>query len=150
MVANEDVDLSWRFRDSGYRLWIAGDIEVRYLTRETPSALWKQFKRYGQGRVFLMERHCGAFKARHLPMIGIVLWTALVITATPILPVLWITLVPYITILGIATAHAVRFTRNPCLFWLPVALAVMHYSWGYGFLAQWIRSVGKRLLRARS
>jgi succinoglycan biosynthesis protein ExoA len=146
MVANEDVDLSWRLRDNGYKLWIAGDIEVRYITRDSPGALWKQFRRYGQGRVLLMERHRGAFKPRHLPMLGIVPWTALVVAATPVLPLLWMTLVPYLAILGIATFQAVRSTRNPCLLWLPVALAIMHYSWGCGFLAQYVRSMGKRLL----
>jgi succinoglycan biosynthesis protein ExoA len=147
MVANEDVDLSWRLRDSGYKLWIAGDIQVGYITRDTPRALWKQFSRYGQGRALLMERHGGAFKARHLPMVAIVPWTVLVIATTPVLPVLWLTMLPYGAVLAAATFHAVRSTRNPCLLWLPLVLAVMHLSWGCGFIAQSARTIRKRLSR---
>jgi succinoglycan biosynthesis protein ExoA len=147
LVTNEDVDLSWRLRDSGYKLWIAGNIEVGYTTRDTPRALWKQFSRYGQGRVLLMERHRGAFKARHLPMVAIVPWTVLVMLATPVLPVLWLTMIPYGAVLAAATFQAVRSTRNPCLLWLPLALSVMHFSWGSGFIAQSARTVAKRLLR---
>lgn len=147
MVANEDVDLSWRLRDSGYKLWIAGDIEVGYITRDTPRALWKQFSRYGQGRALLMERHRGALKARHLPMVAIVAWTVLVIVMTPVLPILWLTMVPYGAVLAAATFHAVRSTRSVCLLWLPLALAVMHLSWGCGFIAQAARTVQTRLLR---
>jgi succinoglycan biosynthesis protein ExoA len=147
MVANEDVDLSWRLRDGGYKLWIAGDIPVGYIARDTPGALWKQFRRYGQGRVLLMERHRGAFKARHLPMVAIVPWTALVIAMTPVLPLLWLSLVPYAAVLTAATLHALRRTRSPCLLWLPVALAVMHFSWGCGFIAQSAKTLRKRLWR---
>ncbi len=147
MVANEDVDLSWRLRDGGYKLWIAGDIHVGYITRDTIRALWKQFSRYGRGRALLMERHRGAFKARHLPMVAIVPWTALVVMMTPVLPDLWLTMVPYGAVLAAATFHAVRSTRSPCLLWLPLALAVMHFSWGCGFVAQCASTVRKRLLR---
>ncbi len=147
MVANEDVDLSWRLRDSGYKLWIAGDIHVGYITRDTVRALWKQFSRYGRGRALLMERHQGAFKARHLPMVAIVPWTVLVTMLTPVLPDLWLTMVPYGAVLGAATFHAVRSTRSPCLLWLPLALAVMHFAWGCGFVAQSASTVRKRPLR---
>jgi succinoglycan biosynthesis protein ExoA len=145
MVANEDVDLSWRLRDAGYKLWIAGDIPVGYIARDRPSALWKQFKRYGQGRVLLMERHRGAFKARHLPMVAIVPWTALVMAMTPVLPLLWLSMVPYAAVLTAATLYALRQTRRPCLLWLPVALAIMHFSWGCGFIAQAVKTLRKRL-----
>lgn len=147
MLANEDVDLSWRLRDSGYKLWIAGDIEVGYITRDTPWALWKQFNRYGRGRALLMERHSGAFKMRHLPMVAIVAWTALVVLMTSVLPTLWWTMVPYVVVLAAATFHAVALTRNPCLLLLPVALAIMHLSWGCGFIAQSVRTAGKRFIR---
>lgn len=150
MVANEDVDLSWRLRDSGYKLWIAGDIQVGYITRDTPRALWKQFSRYGRGRALLMERHRSAFKARHLPMVAIVPWTALVIMMTPVLPILWLTIVLYGAVLAAATVHAVGSARNPCLLWLPLALAVMHFSWSCGFIAQSLGTALRRLLEFRS
>lgn len=144
MVANEDVELSWRLRDRGYKLWIAGDIQVGYITRDTPRALWKQFSRYGRGRVLLMKRHRGAFKARHLPMVAIVPGILLLVAMTPVLPVLWLTMLPYLALLALATFQAVRSTRNPCLLWLPVALAVMHFSWGCGFIAQAVTNGRKR------
>jgi succinoglycan biosynthesis protein ExoA len=147
MVANEDVDLSWRLRDSGYRLWIAGDIPVGYITRGTPLALWKQFSRYGRGRVLLMERHSGAFKLRHLPMVALLPWTVFVVAATPLLPFLWLTFIPYGAVLAAATFQALRGTRNRCQFWLPIALAVMHLSWGWGFFAQCATSLRQRLRR---
>ena len=147
MIANEDVDLSWRLRNSGYKLWIAGNLQVNYITRDTPSALWKQFSRYGQGRALLMERHRGAFKPRHLPLVLIVPWTALVIVTTPVVPALWLTMLPYVAVLAAATLHAVRSTGNRCLLWLPLVLAVMHFSWGYGFITQSARMVRQRLLQ---
>lgn len=147
MIANEDVDLSWRLRDSGYKLWIAGNIEVGYITRDTPRALWKQFSRYGRGRALLMERHRGAFKVRHAPMVGLVMWTALVIALTPVVPALWLTMIAYGAVLAAAGVHAGKCTRSPCMLWLPVALAIMHLSWGCGFIAQSVAAVGRRLLR---
>jgi succinoglycan biosynthesis protein ExoA len=147
MVANEDVDLSWRLRNSGYKLWIAGNIQVNYITRDTPRALWKQFSRYGHGRALLMERHRGAFKPRHLPLVAIVPWTVLLIVTTPVVPVLWLTMVPYVAVLAAVTLYAVWSTGNLCLLWLPLVLAVMHSSWGCGFIAQSARMVRQRLLR---
>lgn len=145
MAANEDVDLSWRLRDAGYKLWIAGDIPVGYIARDTPGALWRQFRRYGHGRVLLMERHRGAFKARHLPMVAIVPWTVLLIVMTPVLPALWLSMAPYAAVLIAATFYARKQARSPGLLWLPVALAVMHFSWGCGFIAQSIRTARRRL-----
>ena len=145
MVANEDVDLSWRLRNAGYKLWIAGDIPVGYIARDTPSALWRQFRRYGRGRVLLMERHRGAFKARHLPMVAIVPWTVLVMAMTPVLPLLWLSLVPYAAALTAATLYALKETRNRSFLWLPLALAVMHFSWGCGFIGQCASTARQRL-----
>jgi succinoglycan biosynthesis protein ExoA len=145
MIANEDVDLSWRLRDAGYKLWIAGDIPVGYIARDTPRALWRQFRRYGEGRVLLMERHRGAFKARHLPLVAIVPWTALVIAMTPVHPLLWLSMLPYAAVLTAATLYALRQTRNPGLLWLPLALAVMHFSWGWGFIARFAGTARQRL-----
>ena len=136
MVANEDVDLSWRLRDRGYKLWSAGDIQVGYITRDTPRALWRQFSRYGRGRALLMERHRGAFKARHLPLVAIGPWTVLVVALSPVLPILWMTMALYAAVLLGAAFQAARATGKPCLMWGSVALAVMHYSWGCGFIAQ--------------
>jgi succinoglycan biosynthesis protein ExoA len=145
MIANEDVDLSLKFGLLGYRLWIAGDIPVGYISRSTVGTLWRQFCRYGRGRVLLMERHRRVFKLRHAPMVAILPWTVLVIMTTPIAPWLWLTMFFYGLVLAAAGLQAASSTRNPCLLLLPVALAVMHFSWSYGFITEMSRRVAKKL-----
>lgn len=145
MVANEDVDLSLRLGLLGQRLWIAGDIPVGYVSRSTVRSLWRQFCRYGRGRVLLMERHRGVFKLRHAPMVAILPWTVLVAATTMIAPWLWLTMIPYGLVLAAAGVQAARSARNPCLLLVPVALAVMHFSWSYGFISEMSRRATKKV-----
>jgi succinoglycan biosynthesis protein ExoA len=144
MVANEDVDLSWRLRDLGYKLWIAGDLPLAYKSRSTPWSLARQFLHYGQGRALLMQRHRRAFKPRHLPLAAILPATLLVTLLSSIYPLILLTFIPYLLVLFTAGCFAVCQTRRLCLVGVPLALAVMHYSWSVGFIEQLATSFSGR------
>jgi succinoglycan biosynthesis protein ExoA len=151
MVANEDVDLSWRLRDLGYKLWIAGNLPLAYKSRSTPLSLARQFLHYGQGRALLMRRHRGAFKPRHLPLAAILPATLLVTLLSWIYPLILLTFIPYLLVLFTAGCFAVCQTRRLCLVGVPLALAVMHYSWSIGFTEQFATSFsGRRWPRKNS
>jgi succinoglycan biosynthesis protein ExoA len=147
MVANEDVDLSWRLRDLGYKLWIAGDLPVAYKARATPLSLARQFLNYGQGRALLMERHRKALRPRHLPLVLILPAILFVTLLSSIWPPVLLVLLAYVLVLLAAGATAVWQTRRACTIAVPLALAIMHLSWSLGFIRRFITNYTARRLR---
>lgn len=134
-AANEDAELDSRIRRAGGRIWLAGDIEALYFPRRTLSALWRQYRRYGQGRARTFLKHRERLRARQMlpPLLPIAILGSLLLA--PVLP--WLLAVPALyAALLVGTAFAlVRQTGRSCALFAAPATATMHLAWGIGFLA---------------
>ena len=124
LATNEDAEFAWRMGAVG-GVWFDPNIRSSYRPRATLSSMARQFFRYGSGRAVTVARHPRSLAARQL--------------AAPLLLVglltpwrLWVA-AAYALVLAAAALQAGR-ERNGAAVVMPLVVAVMHVSWGLGFL----------------
>lgn len=132
-VRNQDYDLNQRIRDAGGTVWLDPSIEVVYRPRSSLSALASQYFQYGQWKRFFARSHSWSLRPRQLAppllvlallisLVGAIWWSWL----------LWVPDVYLLVLVAVGLGHLPRL-GTPALA-VPVALAVMHITWGLGFL----------------
>lgn len=138
--ANQDVELAARLEARGKRIVSVPAMGAFYIPRNSPSSLFRQYFRYGFYRVKTSRRHPDALRVSHLGTPGIA--AALAISSLPARGAVGRATrtaarvasgVYGVAILN-ATARVAR--RRQPLDWvlIPGVLAVMHVSWGVGFI----------------
>ena len=133
-TTNQDAELNERLRRAGGTVWLDPALHVTYLPRRSLTALARQFRGYGRGRAMTARRHPGSLGRRQLasPALVIALGAALLLVPWTSVPLL-LAAGGYGALLVVGTlvegGAAVR--RLPLTL---AALAVMHLSWGIGFL----------------
>ena len=143
-TTNQDAELNERLRRAGGVVWFDAELTVTYLPRTTLRALARQFRGYGRGRAMTARRHPGSLGARQRAAPALVLALAAAAVATP-----W-TAVPLALVAGGYGAGLVVGTLvegGDGVRRLPLtvaALAVMHLSWGVGFLTAPARPLPER------
>ncbi|MDL1901223.1 glycosyltransferase family 2 protein [Anaerolineae bacterium CFX9] len=63
---NEDYELNFRIRASGGKIFYTPEIRSLYYGRQTLSALWKQYFRYGTSKVKTLRKHPASLRPRQL------------------------------------------------------------------------------------
>lgn len=140
LVRNQDYEMNVRIRKAGGKVYLDPDIQCWYTPRGSARKLWKQYFQYGWWRVETVKRHPESLRWRQVvpPGFVAVLVSLLVLAlVSKIFVVLLVgQLVSYGLILGLAAVHIRSdLRRNAKLFFLfPLALVIMHISWGLGFL----------------
>jgi succinoglycan biosynthesis protein ExoA len=133
-TTNQDAELNERIRRAGGTVWLDPELAVTYLPRTSLRALARQFHGYGRGRAMTARRHPGSLGRRQLaaPTLVVGLLVALIALPWTVVPLsLWGAGYGSLLILG------TLLEGGDARRWLPVtvaALAVMHLSWGSGFL----------------
>ncbi len=135
LTANEDFEFDYRLRASGGRLLFDPSLRILWECRQSIPDLWRQYRRYGQGKADVVWLHPQSLNPRHVVPPLFVLYlaqTAVVLARDPRRALL--RLAPY----GLAvTAESVRCARQLSepgdRTWLPAAFAAMHTAWGVGF-----------------
>jgi hypothetical protein len=133
-TTNQDAELNERIRRAGGVVWLDPELVVTYLPRRTFLMLARQFRNYGRGRAMTARRHPGSLGRRQLAapalLVGLLVTLALLPwTAVPL--ALWSGGYGSLLVLGALLEGAA--TRRHALGAV-AALAIMHLSWGYGFL----------------
>ena len=133
-TTNQDAELNERIRRAGGTVWLDPTLAVTYLPRTRLRALARQFRGYGRGRAMTARRHPGSLGRRQLAAPTLVLGLLGALSALPWTSVplaLWAAGYGSLLILG------TLLEGGDARRWFPVtaaALAVMHLSWGAGFL----------------
>jgi hypothetical protein len=146
LVRNQDDEYNFRIREMGGKILLAADVRSRYESRGTLPSLARQYFQYGWWKVRVMQKHPGQMSARHFaPALALLLAAALGIVATRV-PTAAIVLAALAGIwLAGALAAALAASRGePRL--LPrvvAAYAILHVSYGLGFLAGLVRFAGR-------
>lgn len=133
-LTNQDAELNERLRRAGGIVWLDPALEVGYLPRTTLRALSRQFRAYGRGRAMTAQRHRGSLGPRQLAAPTLVVGLLVALGAVPwtVVPlVVWAGGYGSLLVLGTLLEGADAARRFPRVV---AALAVMHLSWGYGFL----------------
>lgn len=144
LLTNEDYEFNARIRMAGGKVWLDPGIRSVYFARPTLTALGRQYWRYGYWKVRMLRRYPGTIRWRQvLPPV----FTASLLFFGLLAP--WLTLAVwifaievalYLAALAVVGIHlAVKHRQFKYLFGIPLAIMVMHLSWGSAFLWSLIR-----------
>jgi len=142
MLRAEDWELNYRIRAQGGKIWFIPGLRVTYRPRASVRALASQYWHYGRWRRVVMREHPETASFRYLAPPG----AAILVTlgclagiaglAAGITALLAGFAVPVIYLAGV-TAAAARLSRGMSAgvrLRIPLVIAIMHMSWGAGFL----------------
>lgn len=143
-VRAQDWEMNHRIRTRGGLIWFTPRMHVTYRPRSTVSALGRQYLHYGRWRREVMRRHpetarsLNALRYFAPPVVTVAVILGLVVgvggwlvgqpNAALVLPMLYV--------LGVIAVSPLVARREPLsvLVRVPMVLATMHLSWGWGFL----------------
>lgn len=133
IVRGEDWDLAQRLKAKGSLVWFSPELSVTYWPRSSWAGLLKQFYSTGVWRGELTRRDPGRTSTRYfIPPVLVLSLVAGNLMATLGLAIGWLPLLVYL-----ATVIFVGFYSR--LAPVPLALATMHLSWGFGFIIGYLR-----------
>jgi succinoglycan biosynthesis protein ExoA len=141
MLRAEDWELNYRIRSQGGLVWCTPELQVTYRPRRTSKALASQYWHYGRWRRVVMREHPETASFRYLapPALVAVITIGTLAGIAGLATTSWLTLgfvLPLGYLAGVIAASALLAKNIPVSIRIriPAALAVMHLSWGAGFL----------------
>ncbi|HEY1275213.1 MAG TPA: glycosyltransferase family 2 protein [Thermoleophilaceae bacterium] len=132
---NQDAELAARIRDDGGRLVCVPQMAAEYVPRDSLRLLARQYWRYGMYRAKTSGRHPDSMRRTHLLAPGVALCAVGALLPGRPGRAARAGLLVYALALAGAGAGAARSASGSDAAAVPVVLAVMHLSWGFGFLA---------------
>ena len=138
LVRNQDDEYNYRIREAGGKILLAEDVLSEYYSRGSLIKLWKQYFQYGFWKVRVLQKHPRQMSLRQFVPLAFVL--ALILTLVLSLVVSWgwlalsVLLATYLVAnlsASVITASGQGFEK---LLLLPLAFAIIHLSYGLGFL----------------
>ncbi|MFG2141671.1 glycosyltransferase family 2 protein [Streptomyces sp. NPDC048650] len=148
-IRAQDWELNFRIREAGGQIWFSPELKVRYRPRPNIKALAKQYKDYGKWRHVVARYHAGSINLRYLaPPTALCAIAAGVVVGAAVTP--WGFAVPagYLAAIAAGSLPAGKGLSLKARLQIPVALATMHMSWGYGFLTS-PRSLARKVIASR-
>jgi cellulose synthase/poly-beta-1,6-N-acetylglucosamine synthase-like glycosyltransferase len=134
---NEDYELNYRIRAAGGKIYFSPEIRSDYHCRQTLAALWRQYYRYGIGRVQTLRKHPRSLRARQLvaPLfVAGVFGGALIAPFNASLRALWLL---GLALYGVGNLffswRTARRHGMDHLLRLPLVFLTIHTAWGLGF-----------------
>lgn len=149
MPCNEDAELDLRLLAQGARIWLAPELPVTYFPRGTPGGLFRQYRRYGEGRATTVRRHRRRLRPRQALPLAIAPACALALGA-PLQPALALPALGWALLCqGWGLGLALR-ERRADVAWAGSAAMIMHLAWSAGYWKQEIvaRASGGRSIPA--
>lgn len=131
---NQDAELAARILADGGRIICVAGMGAEYAPRDTLKGLWRQYRNFGYYRVKTTRRHPFALRRQHLVSVGLAGTASLALVPAGRLP----RAARAAMALYAAGLAAISVRTRPGsardVVSLPVVFAVMHLSWGVGFL----------------
>ncbi|WP_419838589.1 glycosyltransferase family 2 protein [Candidatus Poriferisodalis sp.] len=133
---NQDYELNWRLHEAGHVVWLDPSLVVEYLPRSSWAGLARQYFDYGVWKRVVISRHPRSMQPRQLAAPALVV--GLVLSACQLAKGRQRGLIAPAAYIGACALAAARLRSS-----LPqlgdrvraaAAFAVMHFSWGAGFL----------------
>ncbi|HNQ05915.1 MAG TPA: glycosyltransferase family 2 protein [Tetrasphaera sp.] len=131
----QDWEMNHRIRARGGRIWFTPDLVVTYRPRSTPGALARQYFHYGRWRHVIARHHEGSINLRYLAPPTMVLGTAAAGLVGLVWRPAWLVPTAYAGAVTVGGLLAARGEKPRTRALTPVALAVMHWAWGVGYLS---------------
>lgn len=146
LLTNEDYEYNVRIRQAGGIVWFDPSIQSVYLARSSYAKLARQYTRYGYWKVQMLRRYPGTLLARQAIPPLFILSIMILSTASLLLPawrpILGVELGSYFLVtMSAAIVEMLRRKDIKLLLSFPIALWVIHVSWGGAFLWALVRSM---------
>lgn len=138
LVRNQDDEYNYRIRELGGKILMANDVRSTYFSRTSLKGLWRQYFQYGFWKVRVMQKHPRQMSLRQfvppaftLSLLGAVVPALLTgnYYLSIVVPVFYLLANFGVSIL-IASQRGWKYLK-----WLPFIFAILHLSYGLGFLA---------------
>ncbi len=138
MACNEDAELDHRLAGAGGRIWLEPGAAIGYYPRRDPVALWRQYRRYGEGRARNVARHAMRLKPRQaIPLL--VPPALLLLLLAPFHPLFALPALLWAAAVLLAGAVVGARAGGGCALMAGVAAMIMHAAWGTGYLVERLR-----------
>ncbi|KKD08563.1 glycosyltransferase family 2 protein [Streptomyces sp. WM6386] len=148
-IRAQDWELNFRIREAGGLIWFSPELRVSYRPRPSVKALAKQYKDYGRWRHVVARYHSGSINLRYLaPPVAVCAIAAGIVVGAALTPLGFVIPGGYLAAIALGSLPAGRGLSLKARLQIPVALATMHMSWGYGFLTS-PRSLARRVIASR-
>ncbi|MFG2474361.1 glycosyltransferase family 2 protein [Streptomyces fagopyri] len=148
-IRAQDWELNFRIREAGGLIWFSPELRVSYRPRPSVRALAKQYKDYGRWRHVVARYHEGSINLRYLaPPAAVCAIAAGVVVGAALTP--WGFLIPggYLAAIAAGSLPAGKGLGAKARLQIPLALATMHMSWGFGFLTS-PRALARKVIASR-
>jgi cellulose synthase/poly-beta-1,6-N-acetylglucosamine synthase-like glycosyltransferase len=134
LVVNQDFEFDYRIRAAGMRLLFDPELVIEWHCRQSVPDLYRQYRRYGKGKVTVAALHPRSVRLRHLMAPMLVASGALAATVAVRRPGWGAALVaPYAALLLGSSVRTARKLDSPGdRIWVAPAFAAMHVGWGVG------------------
>lgn len=145
LLTNEDYEFNARIRKAGGRIWLDPSIRSVYFARSSLTELARQYWRYGYWKWRMLRRYPDTLRWRQaLPPLFVLSLAGLVMISLFVPFFAYFLageLLIYLFIMFLAGMQAAVRRNSPFLAaGLPLAIPVMHISWGSGFLWSILKS----------
>jgi succinoglycan biosynthesis protein ExoA len=149
LTANEDFEFDYRLRMAGNALLFDPGMAIDWHCRQSVGDLYRQYHRYGRGKVDVARLHPASVSVRHLAPPAFVAYCVVGLVLNVRRPGRWMVgIAPYLVALTLASVGAARrLESNEERRHLPGAFVAMHVGWGAGV---WSRLAEPALHRVRS
>ena len=135
-IRNQDYELNWRLRQQGETVWFDPELKAEYRPRGNLWELARQYFDYGRWKRVMLAKHPASVRLRQLmpPLLVLGLaasagigWTDFPQWALPVPLTYALALIVGALLVGLQRRTAIAVL-------LPLIFAIMHLSWGLGFL----------------
>jgi GT2 family glycosyltransferase len=137
LVRDQDDEFNCRLRAAGGRILLRPQIKSEYTVRGNPLSLWRQYYQYGFWKVRVLQKHPRQMRPRQFlpPLFVVSLWISIFLFFVPPLRV-FSNIIPLAYLIA---SFGVSFFATLKHGWkllplLPMILAILHLSYGIGFL----------------
>ncbi len=142
-LVNEDFEFDYRLRKSGRELLFDPQISIKWDCRQRVGDLYKQYRRYGAGKVQTLRTHPESMAPRNLaaPLVvaGLGVATAL-LPWRRTRPLAVALSAPYLAVIAAGTATTLpKLDTVEEKKWVAPAFLALHLGWGIGFWSEVLR-----------
>ena len=143
LVRDQDDEFNYRLRAVGGRILLNPEIKSEYTVRSTPNALCRQYYQYGYWKVRVLQKHPRQMSPRQFVPPAFVFASLVGLVATLAFPgAMWLlALVAGSYLLANLSASILTSIKKggKYLLYLPLIFAILHTSYGLGFLVGLIK-----------
>ncbi|MCE5208193.1 MAG: glycosyltransferase family 2 protein [Chloroflexi bacterium] len=146
LETNEDYEFNVRIRAGGGRIWFDPQIRSIYFSRSDFISLMKQYFRYGYWKLQMLICFPGTLRWRQaLPplfvMSIIILGIAGIWLPAARFLLAGMMLIYVLVLIAASVPQAIKNKDLRILIGIPISIAIMHITWGSGFLWSMVKSL---------